>query len=296
MEKKELKKELKLSKDITWNPLLGVLLVLGIYVLSQVIGLVIMIYPALMHWSSSAASNWLDNSTYAQFAYLIIVESFTVLSVLFLLRYFKTDKKAIGLRRPKWKDLLWALIAAPIYYGIYIIVVAIISSFDKGLNVSEGQNVGFNNVHGVAELVVTFISLVILPPIAEEILVRGFLYSSIKKGFTTGPITRTKLKFLQGFYGKSSSKNEKTSKLMRAVPTIVAAILTSIIFASAHLPEGTSGLLWIGFIDTFILSLVLIYLREKTGGLWSGMIVHALKNGLAFFVIYIGSIYAYHIF
>jgi membrane protease YdiL (CAAX protease family) len=255
-------KEKSLSKNITWNPLLGVLLVLGIYVVSQVVGLVVLIYPLLMHWSSTRSSNWLSNSIYAQFAYLIVVESFTVISVIYLLKYFRTDKKAIGLRKPKWKDLLWAVIAAPIYYLIYIVVVAITSGLDKGLNVSEGQNVGFNHVHGLAELTVTFISLVILPPIAEEILVRGFLYSSLRKG----------------------------------LPQLAAALLTSVIFASAHLPEGTSGLLWIGFIDTFILSMVLVYLREKTGGLWSGMIVHALKNGLAFFVLYASSIYAFHIF
>lgn len=273
------------SNEVTWNPLLGVFLVFAIYVLSQVVGLVIMIYPALMHWSTLKSTNWLDNSTYAQFAYLIIVESFTVFAVLYLLKFFKADKKSIGLRKPRWKDLLWAVIAAPIYYVIYIIVVAIISSLDKGFNVSNGQNVGFNDVHGVAELVVTFISLVILPPIAEEILVRGFLYSSLKKGMLN----------IKLFHNSQPQTGKKGGKLHRALPTIVAAILTSVIFASAHLPEGTSGLLWIGFVDTFILSMVLIFLREKTGGLWSGMIVHALKNGVAFFVLYVGSIYAFHI-
>ncbi len=249
------------APGVKWNPWVGVLLVLAIYVLSQVVGLVILIYPVLLHWSGPRISNWLSNDIYAQFFYILIVEVFTVLSVLQLLKWFKVDKRVIGLRKPKLKDPLYSLAAVPVYYISYIVIIIILSTFIKGLNVSEAQNVGFNHVHGVAQLVVTFISLVILPPIAEEILVRGFLYSSLKKG----------------------------------LPQIVAALLTSLIFASAHLPEGTTGLLWVGFIETFILSLILIYLREKSGGLWAGMGLHAINNGVAYYIIYLAPLLTLHI-
>ncbi len=254
--------ELKIEhKSVRWNPWLGVVYVFAIYIVSQIVGLVVLIYPAIHHWSGAKSANWLNNSTYAQFFYILIVEAFTVFAVLKLLKWYKVDKKVIGLRRPKAKDPLYALAAAPVYYVLYIVIVIILTHFIKGLNVSETQNVGFNHVHGVAQLITTFISLVLLPPVAEEILVRGFLYSSLKKG----------------------------------LPQIVAAILTSVIFASAHLPEGTTGLLWIGFIDTFILSMVLVYLREKTGGLWSGMMLHGLKNGVAYYVLYLAPLLTIHI-
>ena len=56
----------------------------------------------------------------------------------------------------------------------------------------------------------------------------------------------------------------------------------------AHLAEGgAAGPLWIGFIDTFILSLVLCYLRVKTGSLWAGITLHALKNGIAFVALFV---------
>ncbi|MEJ0073120.1 MAG: CPBP family glutamic-type intramembrane protease [Candidatus Saccharibacteria bacterium] len=42
-----------------------------------------------------------------------------------------------------------------------------------------------------------------------------------------------------------------------------------------------------GAIDTFTLSVVLCYIREKTGTLWSGVLIHALKNGIAFLSLYI---------
>jgi membrane protease YdiL (CAAX protease family) len=249
------------APGVKWNPWIGVLLVLAIYVFSQIVGLVVLIYPILRHWSAAKSSSWFNNSTYAQFFYVFIVEAFTVLAVLQLLKWFKVDKKVIGLRKPRFKDLLYAVIGALVYFFLYFFVVIILSTFVKGLNVSENQNVGFNSVHGVAQLIVTFVSLVILPPIAEEVLVRGFLYSSLKKG----------------------------------LPQIAAFIATSLIFASAHLPEGTAGLLWIGFIDTFILSIVLIYLREKTDGLWSSMTLHGIKNAAAYVVLYIASIAAFRI-
>ena len=66
-----------------------------------------------------------------------------------------------------------------------------------------------------------------------------------------------------------------------------AVIGTSLLFAAGHLAEGGSaGLLYIAAIDTFSLSLVLIYLREKTDGLWASMTLHALKNGIAFVALF----------
>jgi membrane protease YdiL (CAAX protease family) len=94
----------------------------------------------------------------------------------------------------------------------------------------------------------------VLPPLAEEIMVRGFIYTSFRK-------------------------------TMRIVP---AAIITSLLFASAHLPEGgAAGPLYIAAIDTFVLSMVLIYLREKTGSLWASISLHAMKNGIAFAALFL---------
>jgi membrane protease YdiL (CAAX protease family) len=161
---------------------------------------------------------------------------------------------AIGLKKPRWSDLLHGLLAVPLYFLLYLIVVAVVSHFVPALNVDQKQEIGFDNVQGGAALVMTFISLVILPPLAEEIMVRGFLYSTLKK----------------------------------ALPMIWAVILTSALFAAAHLSEGGSGgLLYIAALDTFVLSLILIYLREKTGSLWASITLHACKNGIAILALFL---------
>jgi membrane protease YdiL (CAAX protease family) len=237
-----------------WNPLLGVVLATVIFFAAQVVsGVLLSYYRYPRHWTNQQLLNWLDNSINAQFLYILIAESLIVLGVYLFVRRYKDGLRTIGLRRPRWTDPLYGLSALPLYLGIYLIAYVIIRHLVPGLNVNEKQQLGFNNVSGGSQMVLTFISLVVLPPIGEEILFRGLIYSSLKKN----------------------------------LPTAAAVIGTSALFAAGHLPEGGSaGPLYIAAIDTFVLSLVLILLREKTGGLWASMTLHALKNGIAFIALY----------
>lgn len=240
---------------VPWNPWLGAVFVLATYYLSQLTaGLFVSVYPLAQHWSQAEAQSWLESSVYAQFAFILMAEAIMIGSLLWFLKHYRCSFKTIGLVKPRWRDLAYGLAAAPLYYLVYLVVVAIVSHAVPGLDLDQEQQIGFNDVQGAIELTVTFISLVILPALVEELMVRGFLYSSLKKA-------------------------------MRILP---AALLTSLIFAVAHLPEGgAAGPLYIAAIDTFILSLVLIYLREKTGSLWAPITLHALKNSVAFVALFI---------
>lgn len=242
-------------KVVPWSPWIAVIFVVLVYYMSQVFGGVfVSIYPLLKHWSSAQSTSWLNNSVLAQFIYVLLAESFTIGAIYLFLRLYKTNFRVIAFRRPRLRDPLYGLLAVPVYYVLYLVAVGVISHFVPSLNINQQQDIGFMHVHGAGPLILTFLSLVVLPPITEEILVRGFLYGSLKKW----------------------------------MPQIAAAIVTSIIFASAHLPEGGSGgPLYIAAIDTFVLSLVLVYLREKTGSLWASITLHACKNGVAFVALYI---------
>ncbi len=245
----------EIRSTVTWKPWLGILVVILIFFAGQILGgLIISIYPLLKGWSSAQANDWLTSSIGGQFAFIAITEALTIYAIYWFLRFNHTSLRAIGFIRPRWRDLGIGLLAAPAYFIIYLITLAIITHFVPDLNVAQHQDVGFSSVHGSVQLILTFISLAVLPPITEELMVRGLLYSSLKK----------------------------------ILPTIVAVLLTSLMFAVAHLPEGGSaGPLYIAAIDTFVLSLVLIYLREKTGSLWASITLHACKNSVAFLALYI---------
>jgi membrane protease YdiL (CAAX protease family) len=60
----------------------------------------------------------------------------------------------------------------------------------------------------------------------------------------------------------------------------IGAIGVSLLFAVAH-GQANVG------IDVFVLSMFLCYLREKTDSLWTSIALHALKNLVAFIVLFI---------
>jgi membrane protease YdiL (CAAX protease family) len=237
-----------------WSTWLGLVCVFVLFFGSQLVSALILSgYAHSRHLSGNQASDWLTNSVPAQFVFILLAEAVIVAGVYLFLRRYKLSLSAIGLRRPRWSDPFYGLSMLAPYFIVLLLATAAVKVLVPSLNVNQPQQLGFNNVQGNANLWLTFVSLVILPPIGEEILVRGFLYSTLKK----------------------------------ALPLIYAALVTSVLFAAAHLPEGGSGgLLWIGALDTFILSFALIYLREKTGGLWASITLHACKNGIAFAVLF----------
>jgi membrane protease YdiL (CAAX protease family) len=243
---------------VPWKPWWALVFAVVAYYGSQfAAGAIVTVYPWLKHWSGAQAASWLNNSVGAQFVFILLAEVFMVGAVYYFLKRYELGLPAIGLKRPRWRDLGYGFSAVLPYYVLYLLTVGTVSHFVTGLNVNQQQNIGFTNVHGSVQLALTFISLVVLPPIAEEIMVRGFLYSSLKK----------------------------------ALPVVWAVIGTSAIFAIAHLPEGgATGPLYIAALDTFVLSLVLIYLREKTGSLWASITLHAIKNGVAF-----AALFAFHL-
>lgn len=235
------------------DPLTSILAVIAVFFFSQLIaGILISLYPSLKSWTADESTTWLENSVYAQFAYILIAESLAIWLVLKLLERAKIARTRIGLIRPQLRDAGRALLGYGIYFVAYIIIILVATQYSDLINVDQKQQIGFDNAAGVG-LIAVFLSLVILPPIAEEIMFRGFLFTSL----------RAKFRFRY------------------------AVIFTSILFGVAHLQFGSGApLLWVAAIDTFVLSCVLCYLREKSGSLWPGILLHALKNGIAFVALF----------
>jgi membrane protease YdiL (CAAX protease family) len=102
---------------------------------------------------------------------------------------------------------------------------------------------------GVAFSPLLWVAVVVFAPVFEETLVRGFLFV----GFRESRI---------GLAG-----------------TIV---LTALIWAALHIQYGFYE---IGVI--FFLGIILGIVRQKTGSLWSSMIIHAFNNFLAMLVIHL---------
>jgi membrane protease YdiL (CAAX protease family) len=232
------------------DPITSAILIILVFFASQLsAGVLIALYPGIKNWTGDQGQYWLQNSVIAQFVYILLAEFFAVWLVLWLLRRARIAKARIGLIRPVLIDVVWALAGYAAYFVCYLIIANIAGHF---INADQQQKIGFDGAHG-RELIYVFASLVVLPPIAEEIMFRGFLFTSFRQKFRVR----------------------------------YAVILTSLLFGIAHLQFGSGApLLWVAALDTFTLSCVLCTLREKSGSLWPGIYLHALKNGIAFIYLF----------
>lgn len=228
------------------SPWLVILNVLIIFVVSQIFAA---IFVQLGLNLARLSPDSITTSAGAQFAYVLIAEGMAVGSVFYILKARGLKLGSIGLGRgPRKSDLYKAGLAFLVFYALLIIVARTLSLIFPELNNGE-QDVGFNNLGSKLDIFIAFFALVLLPPIGEEILVRGYLYSGL----------RQRLKFLPSM------------------------IITSIIFGAAHLLSGAgSEVLWAAGLNTFVLSIVLVYLRQSTGALYAGMLVHMVNNLIAF--------------
>lgn len=242
-------------KKVGYGPIAAILVTIGVYLASQSVAiLLVSAIPLATGWSVAELQDWLAESTFAKFITILIVEAVTLWLIWVFMNLRKVSFKSIGLVTPRTRDVGYAISGLVFYFVSYMIIASIVSEILPGLDTEQEQQISFSKDIVGSSLIFVFISLVILPPITEEIVTRGFLYTGL----------RNKL------------------------PFITAAVITSILFAVAHLQWGSgNALLWIAALDTFILSMVLVYLREKTGSLWSPILVHTFKNATAFFLLFI---------
>lgn len=239
------------GEKVNWTPLEAMVITIALYFASQVIAAVGL--GSFIGATQTGGAVSLDD-TATQFAYVLVVESISIGLLYWFMKRRRTPWSAIGLVRPRLRDIWYGLGGFTVYFVGYAFIVAQLVEKYLPVDTEQRQQLGFDTTAVGPELILIFLSLVILPPLVEEVLVRGFLFTGL----------RNKL------------------------PLVTAAVLTSIVFAAAHLQWGSDApLLWTAAIDTFVLSLVLVYVRHKSGSLWPGIGIHFIKNGIAFLALFV---------
>ena len=237
----------------------SVFLISGTIVLffaSQLIGVVILVtILSFLGYDSRESQALLTDNPGVQFLAILLIESITIGALWWAHSLRKQPfLKLVGLgNRPKLSAFGFAALAYVVYFLVLIFTISVVKNLIPAINVDQMQDLGFDSASG-SSLVFVFLTLVVLPPIAEEIIFRGFLYQRLRDVISIYP----------------------------------AAIITSAIFALAHTEFlGDNPLNWIAALDTFILSFFLIFLLQKTKSLWPSIFLHGIKNCLAFIVLFI---------
>jgi membrane protease YdiL (CAAX protease family) len=139
---------------------------------------------------------------------------------------------AFPVERRWWRDrAYWALVVAGIAYGAA--VSAVLSELYPA---SKGW---FTLERGVASLVLTFILVVVAAPITEEIMFRGWIYTSLRSSFSA----------------------------------FASIVVSAFLFANAHYESSHLYALAV-----FPVGLLLGVVRERAGTLWATVSLHALYN------------------
>ena len=152
-----------------------------------------------------------------------------------------------------WTDIGLSIGGIVVYFILAAILLSIFSIF-PWFNAEQAQNIGFNtNLYGF-ERMLAFLTLVVVAPIAEELIFRGYLYGKMREKFS-----------------------QVTSEIWSV---IISALLVSIVFGIVHMQ-------WNVGVNVFAMSLVACALREYTGTIYAGILLHMIKNGLAFYFLFV---------
>lgn len=162
-----------------------------------------------------------------------------------------TTKEELGLSRlPNWSDIAWAPAGFIAYTVVATVLLVAVAQFFPGFDAEQAQEVGFEHISQNYEYILAFVTIVIFAPVAEEILIRGYLYG----------------------------------KLRKVVPYGIAMLISSLLFSLMHFQ-------WNVAVSVFPLAIIMVALREMTGSIWAGVLLHMLKNGIAFYLLFVNPLF-----
>ncbi len=225
--------------------------VVGGVLLGQIIaGIVIVSLPGAMN-------NAVESASAAALGYALAIA--IVVGSPLLVRKKKPDLKLLGIHRlPTWSDIGLGILALLPYLLLASAVVWLGTDVLRFINPEVGQEISFTNLYSRTEYVLAFLTLVVVAPFAEELLFRGYF---------------------QGLTTKKAGK-------------VAGVLVVALVFGLLHLPGFTeTGLVlqWGAAADTFSLGIIVGVLRLLTGSIWSGVVLHAMKNAIAYYFLFIAA-------
>ena len=199
----------------------------------------------ILFFGKEALSQPVWTAVYSALSYMVALS----LIIFVPRRWLKTSRNELGLTGwPTWTDVGLSPVAFIAATLLAAGAAAFFSMF-PWFNANELQDIGFNTYMVGGDRIIAFITLVIVAPIAEEIIFRGWLYGKIRE----------------------------------KVGIVASTLIVSALFGIVHMQ-------WNVGVNVFCLSVVLCGLREITGTIYAGILTHMVKNGVAFYLLYIMSV------
>ncbi|MBR3164139.1 CPBP family intramembrane metalloprotease [Candidatus Saccharibacteria bacterium] len=245
---KKIRSQSKITKRLILEALALVLWVVAVfYGVQWLVGIIL---GLIINASGGTAEVGVATSTLVSaIIYLISCLIIILVPKLILKGRGGTSRDELGLRGlPTWTDIGLAPIGYIVSSIVGALLLALCSIVFSGLNIDWNQSQdlgGFELASTVGEKWLAFVALVVIAPIAEEVIFRGWLYGKLRAR-------------------------------MSALPAI---LIVSILFGVVH-GQWNVGIL------VAIMSVAMCLIRELTGTIWSGILVHMIRNGIAFYLLF----------
>lgn len=234
------------QKPKMWGPISGIFLGLTIFIAAQILASIIIATLAQIN-GVSVTEYFKQNTVIASFVGSAALGGLTITLVYHATKSYGSWA-ALKLKNVDFSSLLMVI---PAFVGYIILsgtLYMLAGKLFPDIDLEQAQETGFENVISGVQVAIAFVALVVIAPISEEILFRGYTFQGIRS---------------------------KTHWL-------VAAVITSALFGLAH------GQINVGM-DTFALGIAACWLLEKTNSLWPAILLHGLKNSIAFYYLFIAS-------
>ena len=336
------------QKSLTtgFGPISGTVLTILAFLVSQlVLAAGIGLYAVVV----GSGEDFFETLTESNFNNFLIAAGFSIIQlaiVWLLLRLKRRTLRSIGLTKPVLGDIFRAVTLWAGYMVAIIGATLVLEASNTGIDLEQQQQIDFTPASTQPELLLIFVSLVVLPAFVEEVLMRGFLFRSLRSGsgywtsalgfsllfaFSLTQIASENLTLIIGtivsyilssffsginyaagspflfldalilglfiffvFYYLGRQKESGPAKYFYTMLQRfgsgywLSSIIVSVLFGLAHTQFGSGEpLLWIAFVDTFVLSMILCYAVDRYKTLWPAIGVHAIKNGIAFINLFV---------
>lgn len=245
-----MKKKGLVYKDGLWG--LALAFIVGVVIFATEFIISFSLYFIISIFSGESGVERVFNSPLFSAIYQVLIYA-TSFGILYLvpkkvkrLKKYQTNRNELGLTGwPTWTDIG----LAPVGFLVYLLLASVVTQIFMvfpWFQADQAQDVGFSGIFDFGGKLIAFIALVVVAPIAEEVIFRGWLYG----------------------------------KLRSRMGMIMAILITSVLFGIMH---GQ----WNVGVNVFAMSIVLCGLREVTGTIYAGILLHMVKNGIAFYLLYV---------
>lgn len=226
--------------------------------LAQIITTVIFLIISKFFNTTGLSRNLLQIIT-TVITYVITV--FLVITIHRKITKQKISGADVGFNRlPSWSDVFLVVPVFMAYSLTSSFGIILLNALFPAFNINQQQQIGFGSFYGRLEYILVFLLVAFLTPLFEEVLFRGFFLKHLEK----------------------------------KIPPKIAIIVVGLVFAILHID-------WVAVfqrfswdlifshivVDIFIFALALGSLVKITGSIWASVLLHILKNSVAFAVLFL---------